>query len=164
VALERMVKRETLSPSPETNSDLGKMLEKATSSNSHGSLYCPDCHLEMAKDRFHPMIPVELDRCGKCGYVWLDAGEQALLLRLYRELATTKDGEVSIRRDKLDRLEKMYKEPLPGIPELETEIDALKRNLDRAANAANGAPAGSTEPGPIINRVADTLLSWIMPF
>jgi len=58
----------------------------------------------MHKDRFHPMIPVQIDRCRPCSSIWLDAGEFSLLRRLYVELMTSTDAEILHRREKVATL------------------------------------------------------------
>ncbi len=80
----------------------------------------------MTKERFHPMIPVQIDRCPKCDYVWLDAGEQDLLLRLYRALMTDDDPAVAEKRAKLARLDTLRSAALSD----------LTRDVDRTANIA----------------------------
>jgi Zn-finger nucleic acid-binding protein len=64
-------------------------------------LRCAECEKPMVKDRFHPMIPVDVDRCKACGYLWLDAGEMMLVRRLYAELMSSNDPEITRRRDKV---------------------------------------------------------------
>lgn len=70
-------------------------------SNTKGRLKCPDCQVEMRKDRYHQMIPVEIDRCSKCNGIWLDVGEKALIVRLWKELQTSDDPQVVALRDKV---------------------------------------------------------------
>src|ERR1700720_3673498 len=41
-----------------------------------GTLHCPICHTHMLiQDVKHDKEYVEIDRCGKCGGIWLDKGE-----------------------------------------------------------------------------------------
>ena len=39
---------------------------------------CPECRQQMTMDRLHPMIPIDMQFCGKCSYVWLDVGKLAI--------------------------------------------------------------------------------------
>jgi Zn-finger nucleic acid-binding protein len=78
--------------------DLAEIVE---ASDSRQALRCPQCEKPMVKDRYHPMIPVQIDRCRPCGYVWLDAGEFSLIRQLYAELMTSDDPEIVRRRDKV---------------------------------------------------------------
>jgi len=86
------------SPQPPSLIDLAEVVQ---TSNSTQMLRCAQCEKPMEKDRFHPMIPVQVDRCRPCGYLWLDAGEMALLRRLYSELMTSTDPEIVRRRDRV---------------------------------------------------------------
>jgi len=70
-------------------------------SNTTKRLRCPECHVELRKDRMHPMVPVEIDRCPRCQYVWLDVGELPLLKRLYQELQSSTDPRVMQLREKI---------------------------------------------------------------
>jgi Zn-finger nucleic acid-binding protein len=85
----------------EPKSSLADLAEIVAASDSRQALRCPQCEKPMLKDRYHPMIPVQIDRCKACGYVWLDAGECSLIRRLYVELMTSDDPEIVRRRDKL---------------------------------------------------------------
>src|SRR4051794_24340312 len=42
---------------------LQELAETVNASNTAKKLRCPECEKEMAKDKFHPMIPVGIDRC-----------------------------------------------------------------------------------------------------
>lgn len=80
---------------------LAELAEVVAASNTKTALRCSACEKPMVKDKFHPMIPVMIDRCRACAMVWLDAGEMALLRRLSRELMTTEDPEIVRRREKV---------------------------------------------------------------
>ncbi len=55
---------------------------------------CPECRQQMTLDRLHPMIPIDLQFCGKCCYVWLDVGKLAMTQRLYHELTNSTDPKI----------------------------------------------------------------------
>jgi Zn-finger nucleic acid-binding protein len=80
---------------------LEDLAEVVQTSDSRQVLHCAECGKPMVKERFHPMIPVVVDRCRACGYIWLDAGELPLLRRLYVELMTSDDPEICRRREKV---------------------------------------------------------------
>jgi len=81
--------------------ELAELAEIVQTSNSKGMLRCATCEKPMQKEHFHPMIPVEVDRCRACRCVFLDAGELALVRRLHAELMTSDDPEIQRRRDKV---------------------------------------------------------------
>ena len=81
--------------------DLAELAEMVTASDSRTPLRCPQCEKPMVKDRYHPLIPVRIDRCKPCGHVWLDTGELSMIRVLYVELTTSVDPEIVRRRDKL---------------------------------------------------------------
>jgi Zn-finger nucleic acid-binding protein len=62
-------------------------------SNKHPVLRCAQCEKPMTKQRVHPLIPIEVDRCRACNYFWLDAGELPLLRRLYTEMIISTDPD-----------------------------------------------------------------------
>jgi Zn-finger nucleic acid-binding protein len=80
---------------------LEDLIETVQASDTKKVLRCAQCEKEMAKERFHPMIPVNVDHCQKCDWFWLDAGELALLERLYAELMNSNDPEIVRRREKV---------------------------------------------------------------
>jgi len=80
---------------------LQDLAEISTASNTTAALHCPQCDRVMAKERFQQMIPIPLDFCRACDFVWLDAGERALVHRLYQELMTSTDPEIVSRREKV---------------------------------------------------------------
>ena len=55
---------------------------------------CPECRQQMTIDRLHPMIPVDMQFCGKCAYVWLDVGKLAMTQRLYHALTNSTDPKI----------------------------------------------------------------------
>ncbi len=57
-------------------------------------LRCPSCNKMLQKDRFHPLIPLVIDRCKACGYSWLRAGEIPMICRLYAQLMSSDDPKI----------------------------------------------------------------------
>ena len=57
---------------------------------------CPKCHTEMVT---HDVDGVEVDRCGVCGGMWFDLGEQEQLLKSNSEQAKTLDLGDTARSD-----------------------------------------------------------------
>jgi Zn-finger nucleic acid-binding protein len=106
---------------------LADLAQTVTESNSTTSLTCPDCFTVMSKDRFHSMIPVQIDRCDTCGHIWLDAGEQKLRLRLYHELVNTTDAQVADKRAKVDRLEQLASHP--DLKDLDKDVAGIAFGL-----------------------------------
>jgi len=49
---------------------------------------CPTCHVELHPEEYAYCSQIIIDRCGKCGGVWLDSGELGALERFF-ELHTT---------------------------------------------------------------------------
>jgi Zn-finger nucleic acid-binding protein len=105
IALLRRVRLDAEVSAAGNNANAGTSLadlaEIVSSADSKEPLRCPQCEKPMLKDRYHPMIPVQIDRCKPCGYVWLDTGEFSLIRQLYVELTTSDDPEIVRRRDKL---------------------------------------------------------------
>lgn len=121
-------------PAPDTAAGSGQeatladLAQTVSVSNTREILHCPACEKPMAKDRIHPMIPVEIDRCKICGYTWLDAGEMELMRRLYRELMTSDDPEIVRRRDKIASVMSEWesrKGRTIDTPPLDREADAI---------------------------------------
>src|SRR4051794_16667415 len=52
-----------------SSASLMDLAEVVQASNSAQMLRCAQCEKPMEKDRFHPMIPVQVDRCRRCGYL-----------------------------------------------------------------------------------------------
>jgi Zn-finger nucleic acid-binding protein len=72
--------------------------------DSKKELRCPSCGKMLQKDRFHPLIPVTIDRCKPCGCSWLDAGEMPMIRRLYAELMASDDPKVMRLRERVSGL------------------------------------------------------------
>jgi Zn-finger nucleic acid-binding protein len=77
-------------------SDLGlKVLHHATPPGQPVALPCPDCDGPL---QGISVGDSQVDRCGRCGGVWLDAGEVAQLRRLFREGSAVVDSVDSTQR------------------------------------------------------------------
>jgi len=110
MALDRLTRREADQPGgvlTASGPGLQELAARVTQTDTVAEITCPYCCVAMVKERFHPMIPVQTDRCPKCDYIWLDPGEMDLLLRLYRDLMSEDDPSVADKRDKLARLDTM---------------------------------------------------------
>jgi Zn-finger nucleic acid-binding protein len=166
VALRRLMNYE-LAKEPPADESLEDLAATVAGTNSTSTLYCPECHVALLREQIHPLIPVNIDRCGKCNYIWFDAGEQRLMLRLYRELKKTDDAWLIGERDKLDRLEGIYQRTLPGIDKVDDDIHKISKGVVAIAEA--------TQPGSLIQgysvglaitaigKVVDWFLSFVMP-
>jgi uncharacterized protein len=110
----------------ESGTSLVDLAETVAASDNRKPVRCAECVKEMLKDKFHPMIPVRLDKCKKCHTIWLDAGEYALLRALYRELMTSDDPEIVGRREKVARVMSDWE----GRPRL---ADQVLQDIERAA-------------------------------
>ena len=111
-ALERRTRQEITPEAPHMAvAPLADLADTVSHSNCAAPLACPLCKQVMAKGRFHPQIPVQIDRCERCVYLWLDAGEMGLLVRLYRELVENQRVENPEQRDRLDRLHEIHTAP-----------------------------------------------------
>lgn len=68
---------------PTTEATLEELSAVVAESNSTKVLRCPECTRPLLKDKFHPLIPVQIDRCPYYQGIWLDAGERSLLHQLF---------------------------------------------------------------------------------
>lgn len=64
-------RREVVMPEPVKQ----KMMDIADASDSKGVLWCMPCAKEMIKEQFKHWPEIQIDRCPKCGGIWLDQGE-----------------------------------------------------------------------------------------
>lgn len=130
-------------------------------SDTTKTLYCPDCHVALVKDRIHPLIPVQVDACPKCDYVWFDPSEQMLFLRHYRELMKTDDPQLADQRDKLEHLESMYHQPMSDARQFDKEIAEIAVVIGVATNIISGVAS----PAQLASRIAVQgvigLLIWL---
>lgn len=99
VSLQRLVQQ------PQEGNDAAVSLQDIAAvvaeSNTTKKLHCPTCPNDLEKDRFHPLIPVEIDRCPKCKGIYLDVGELPLLQHLWTELQNSDDPQIVRLRDKI---------------------------------------------------------------
>ena len=59
-----------------------------------GTLHCPICHTHMLiQDVKHDAEHVEIDRCGKCGGIWLDKGEIDTIMAISEKLQPVLEAE-----------------------------------------------------------------------
>ncbi len=104
-ALERRARLETMPDQPHLQlAPLTDLASTVATSDSTAPLPCPDCRQIMQKGRFHPKIPVQIDTCERCNEIWLDAGEQGLLLKLYREFVAAQREQITGQQQNIDRL------------------------------------------------------------
>jgi Zn-finger nucleic acid-binding protein len=60
----------------------------------NGTLECSRCHNPMlVQDVKYGAEHVEIDRCGKCGGIWLDKGEVEKIMAIGEKLASVVDAE-----------------------------------------------------------------------
>jgi Zn-finger nucleic acid-binding protein len=87
---------------------------------------CPECRRQMTLDRLHLMIPIDMQFCGKCNYVWLDVGKLAMTQRLYHALINSHDPKIIEIRERYalaslgmdmhkQRVQAQANAPLPGM-------------------------------------------------
>ena len=103
-ALRRRVGRARAAGAEAAGPGLAELAARVSTSDSKLPLECPMCRQTMAKTRFHPKIPVQIDRCAACDHLWLDGGEQGLLLRLYAELLASQPEVAARQQQHLDYL------------------------------------------------------------
>jgi len=101
LALNRLA-RTPPPPAPDGTPELPleELAAVVVESNTKERLHCPLCPGELVKQRYHALIPVEVDLCPRCGGVWLDVGELPLIRRLFAEFQTSTDPQVVALRDK----------------------------------------------------------------
>jgi Zn-finger nucleic acid-binding protein len=123
IALTRTVR--LAAEQPEDGVSIPDLAETVNASDTKKKLRCPQCEKEMLKDKFHPMIPVGIDRCRGCNMIWLDAGELALLRALYRELITSDDPEIVRRREKVATILMQWEGRERAVDEAARQVDTI---------------------------------------
>jgi Zn-finger nucleic acid-binding protein len=98
-------------------------------SNTTKTLQCPECHVDLHKDRVHPMIPVQVDRCPHCDYVWLDVGKRPLMRRLWTELQSSTDERIVQLREKVAQASAAWAGRSRLSDDLTLEIYQTRRSL-----------------------------------
>ena len=99
-------------------------------SNCPKTRRCNVCSTDMLKDKIHPMIPVNMDRCPKCDALWLDVGEFSLIKKLFVELQNSTDPEVLARRDKLALAMLQWEGRTRGVQAAEDQSSALAEGVN----------------------------------
>jgi Zn-finger nucleic acid-binding protein len=80
-----------------------------------GTLPCPVCHTHMLiQDVKHEAQHVEIDRCGKCGGIWLDKGEVEQIMKIGQGIKPILDAEKRGAEAKLSAMGDVDFSP-PGI-------------------------------------------------
>jgi len=70
-----------------------------------GTRHCPECETFMlAQDVSYGGERLEIDRCGKCGGIWLDKNELEKLMRISEKLRPTLETERKLAQDELAKL------------------------------------------------------------
>lgn len=70
-----------------------------------GELECPVCDTHMlAQDVAYGGSHVEIDRCGHCGGLWLDAGEIQKIMTVSEKMAPVLEAEKAKARAELDAM------------------------------------------------------------
>jgi len=79
---------------------------------------CPSCAYILGRYRVGPEVPFTIDRCHKCGGIWLDAHEWEVLKakQLHRRLNAvfTSEWQQGIRRREADEKEEEYRRRVLG--------------------------------------------------
>jgi Zn-finger nucleic acid-binding protein len=70
-----------------------------------GSLACPRCHTSMLTQEVkHQDDKVEIDRCGKCGGIWLDKGEVDQIMAIGAHMQPVVEAERAKAKADLDKI------------------------------------------------------------
>jgi Zn-finger nucleic acid-binding protein len=70
-----------------------------------GTLHCPECETFMlAQDVTYGGEHVEIDRCGKCGGIWLDKNEIARIMTISEKLRPALEAERKAANEELAKL------------------------------------------------------------
>ena len=69
------------------------------------TIHCPNCETVMlAQDVKYETESVEIDRCGKCGGIWLDKGESDTIVKIGEKLQPLLDAEKAKAKEELDKM------------------------------------------------------------
>lgn len=85
--------------------NLKELAEVAAAADTKRPLPCPECHQPMRIGRLHLIIPVHVQECVKCAYVWTDVGKRALIKKLFHAMKTSTDPRIVALREKCARIE-----------------------------------------------------------
>lgn len=70
--------------------------EETSGNLREGSFHCPRCHATMlTQDITHGSEKVEIDRCRKCGGIWLDKGEVERIMAIGEKMQPVIDAEIA---------------------------------------------------------------------
>lgn len=126
-----------------------RMIALADASNSTEKLWCWTCGREMVKEAFKHWSDIQLDRCTKCGGIWLDRGELEKCQIYWEYMQDHPDSDVSRQaeqqamldsrwavrkarlRDKVDRLRNAAHDR--GTASFLAELFSLDKGLDPGA-------------------------------
>ena len=79
--------------------------EKTGGTVKQADIHCPICGTFMlSQDVKYEGIHVELDRCGKCGGIWLDRGEVDTLMKIADKLAPVLEAEKAKAKEELAKM------------------------------------------------------------
>ncbi len=85
--------------------NLKELAELVAESDVKRPFPCPECHQTMRISRLHLMIPVHVQECVKCSYVWTDVGKKALIKKLFHAMKTSTDPRIVALRERCARVE-----------------------------------------------------------
>ena len=72
---------------------------------TQSELPCAQCSAFMLKqDVKYDGMHVEIDRCGKCGGIWLDKGEVDTIMKIGEKLSLVLDAERAKAKEELDKM------------------------------------------------------------
>lgn len=103
-------------------------------SDTKKRLPCAGCRQTMRVSRLHLMIPVDIQECVKCQYVWTDVGKRALIKALFHAMKNSTDPRIVALREKYAKVEAT-----------DAMADASARNPQPTINAPGGV-RGFTAP------------------
>ncbi len=90
---------------PSNEPSLQELAGLVTESDLKRPLTCTQCRHTMRINRLHLMVPVDVQECLKCGYVWTDVGKRALIKKLFHAMQTSTNPRIAALREKYAVLE-----------------------------------------------------------
>lgn len=79
--------------------------EETGGSVKNSTIHCPNCEtVFLAQDIKYESHQVEIDRCGKCGGIWLDKGEVETIMKIGEAMKPKLDAETAKAKEELDRM------------------------------------------------------------
>lgn len=106
-----------------------KMIALAEASDSQTELWCWTCGKAMVREPFKHWNEIQLDRCPKCGGLWLDRGELEKCQIYWEYMQDHPDSEEAQRAEKLGLLNSRW---AVRKARLEDKIDRLSDTRIRA--------------------------------